>query len=111
MLDHGTLAPSPRTEFLTPQRKTATRYPDNSRSQVSRIGSQDPFAALLAADQVLSGEAASVPSTPRNRTQKQHHGHARGTHSMSSLPATPSRSRSSYQGHFFTPINKRTAES
>ena len=30
---------------------------------------------------------------------------------MSSLPATPSRSRSSYQGHFFTPINKRTAES
>jgi len=30
---------------------------------------------------------------------------------MSSLPATPSRSRPSHQGHFFTPINKRTAES
>jgi hypothetical protein len=111
MLDHGSLASSPRNEFLTPQRKTATRYPDSSRSQVSRIGSQDPFAALLAADQVLSGEVASVPSTPsRNRTPKQHHGHARGTHSISSLPATPSRSRPG-QGQFFTPINKRKAES
>ncbi|PGH13585.1 hypothetical protein AJ79_03578 [Helicocarpus griseus UAMH5409] len=122
MMDHGSLASSPQTEFLTPQRKTTTRYPDSARSHVSRVGSQDPIAALLAAGQVLHGENVSVHSTPsRNRAQKhhphqhhQHHhlGHTRGTHSLSSLPVTPQRSRlSESQGHFFTPINKRTPES
>ncbi|KKZ63052.1 hypothetical protein EMCG_02553 [[Emmonsia] crescens] len=134
MLDHGSLASSPQTEFLTPQRKnTITRYPDSARSHVNRVGSQDPIAALLAAGEVLHGENVSVHSTPsRNRVHKQshpypshshshshsrphshhHQGHTRGTHSLSSLPVTPQRSRTTEsQGHFFTPINKRTPDS
>ncbi|KAK2760309.1 hypothetical protein FQN54_002377 [Arachnomyces sp. PD_36] len=103
MLDHGSLASSPRTEFLTPQHKA---------SQVSRVHGQDPFAALLAADQVLNGEAASVPSTPTRShkvpKQKHHHGHTRGTHSLSSLPATPSRAVPfSSESRYFTPVSKR----
>ncbi|KAK2798129.1 hypothetical protein FQN50_008940 [Emmonsiellopsis sp. PD_5] len=115
MMDHGSLSSSPQTEFLTPQRKTtATRYPDSARSHMSRVGSQDPIAALLAAGQVLHTENANVHSTPpRNRDIHKHNqGHSRGTHSLSSLPITPSRSRATEsQGHFFTPINKRTPDS
>lgn len=111
MLDHGSLASSPRTEFLTPQHKNSPRYPESARSHISRVNGQDPFAALLAADQVLNGEAASVPSTPtRNKApkQKQHQGHTRGTHSLSSLPATPSRAApASNESRFITPISKR----
>ncbi|OJD15797.1 hypothetical protein AJ78_03977 [Emergomyces pasteurianus Ep9510] len=134
MLDHGSLASSPQAEFQTPQRKTTTnRYPDSARSHVSRVGSQDPIAALLAAGQVLHGENVSVHSSPsRSRTHKNNHhnhnhshshshsqpnghhhqGHTRGTHSLSSLPVTPQRSRTTEsQSHFFTPINKRTPDS
>ncbi|ODH48377.1 hypothetical protein GX48_05469 [Paracoccidioides brasiliensis] len=116
MLDHGSLASSPQAEFLTPQRKatsSATRYPDSARSHASTVGSQDPIAALLAAGQVLHGENVSVHSTPaRNRSYKhQGQGHSRGTHSLSSLPVTPQRSRAvEPQGLFFTPINKRTPD-
>ncbi|EGE84914.2 hypothetical protein BDDG_07859 [Blastomyces dermatitidis ATCC 18188] len=135
MLDHGSLMPSPQPEFLTPQRKTtSTRYPDSARSHVSRVGSQDPIAALLAAGQVLHGENVSVHSTPsRNHIHKSnnhhHHSHSqphshnpdqehtRVNHSVSSLPVsslpvTPQRSRTTEsRGHFFTPINKRTPDS
>ncbi|WEW59387.1 hypothetical protein PRK78_004858 [Emydomyces testavorans] len=106
MMDHSSLASSPRTEFNTPQRKTVARYPDSARSQVSRVGSQDPFAALLAADQVLNGESANIKS-PRKNGHK-HHGHARGTHSLSSLPTTPQHKVMGDRIHFFTPINKRS---
>ncbi|KAL2215703.1 hypothetical protein M432DRAFT_107812 [Thermoascus aurantiacus ATCC 26904] len=110
MFDQGSLSCSPRTEFQTPQRKPATRYPDSARSHMSRGGSHDPFAALLAADQVLSGEPASVTSTPaRNRVQKQQH--VRGTHSLSSLPVTPSYSRQTpNETQYITPGSRQNDE-
>lgn len=111
MLDNGSLASSPRTEFQTPRHKASPRYPESARSHASKVNGQDPFAALLAADQVLNGEAASVPSTPtRNKApkQKQHQSHTRGTHSLSSLPATPSRAaHASNDSRYITPISKR----
>ena len=60
-----------------------------------QVGDQDPFGALLFAGAVLNGEAASVPATPTHRPRQTrfHPGHSRGTHSLSSLPITPSRSR------------------
>lgn len=107
MLDHGSISSSPRTEFNTPQRRTVARYPDSARSHVTRVGSHDPFAALLAADQVLNGESADVRS-PQKHGHKAH-SHARGTHSLSSLPTTPHRKAVGGERiHFFTPINKRS---
>ncbi|KZF22800.1 hypothetical protein L228DRAFT_260932 [Xylona heveae TC161] len=55
------------------------------------------FAALLLADQVLSQENASAPTSPtRSRPSKQNPpGQSRGTHSVSSLPVTPRHSRMS----------------
>jgi len=78
---------TPRNEFSTPSRRTAPRFPDSTRSHA-------PFAALLAADQVLNGEVASVPSTPSKvHDSKASRGHTRGAHSLSSLQSTPARSR------------------
>ena len=61
----------------------------------AQVEDQDPFGALLFAGAVLNGEAASVPATPTHRPRQArfHPGHSRGTHSLSSLPLTPSRSR------------------
>jgi hypothetical protein len=102
MLDHGSLSSSPRAEFASPHYK----YPRNR----VEVGGQDPFAALLAADQVLSREPGSVPPTPpRHQVTKHHHyGHTRGTHSMSSLPVTPSHRRSDgiAQKVFLTPTDR-----
>ncbi|EEP77774.1 conserved hypothetical protein [Uncinocarpus reesii 1704] len=109
MMDHGSVASSPRTEFNTPQRRAVPRYPDSARSHVSRVGSHDPFAALLAADQVLNGESATIKSPPSKRHNHKFQGHTRGTHSLSSLPTTPQRKPvGSERIHFFTPINKRS---
>ncbi|KAL1999519.1 hypothetical protein VTN02DRAFT_4395 [Thermoascus thermophilus] len=108
MLDQGSLSCSPRTEFQTPQRKSVARCPDSARPHVSRGGSHDPFAALLAADQVLSGEPAR-PSTPaRNRAQKQQH--VRGAHSLSSLPVTPSYSQPTPETRYITPGSRQHDE-
>ena len=112
MLDHGSLAQSPRTDFASPQRRPRGAPPESARSKFNRVGSQDPFAALLAADQVLSREPGSVPSTPaRDRDHsRNYHGHIRGTHSLSSLPITP---RRKFEGNderrFFTPNNQNDA--
>lgn len=85
---------SPRTEFTTPQRRPQSQFPGSVKSHMSGMGSSDAFAALLAADQVLSGEAASLPSTPtRSQPSKIRHGHIRSVQSLSSLPTTPSRDR------------------
>lgn len=111
-------SPSPRTEFMTPQRRTphqGGRFLSNAgaQSHVGNLGSSDAFAALLAADQVLSGEAASVPSTPtRSQPSKlRQHGHVRGVQSLSSLPTTPSRvSRPDTSDTMpFTPQHQRAA--
>jgi hypothetical protein len=78
---------SSRDLFMTPARQAPPRFPDSTASH-------QPFAALLAADQVLSGESLSVPSTPRRtHATKVKHGHTRGAHSLSSLHTTPARTR------------------
>jgi hypothetical protein len=75
---------TPRDLFTTPQRRAPPRFPESSSN----------IAALLAADQVLSGEVMSVPSTPtRTHTSKLKQGHTRGAHSLSSLHSTPVRTR------------------
>ena len=86
---------SPRHEIATPQRKPVPRYSETRESQsTEQMGSQDPFAALLAADQVLNGEPISVPSTPsKSQTSKIRKGHTRGAYSLSSIQSTPTRSR------------------
>lgn len=79
---------TPRDPFTTPHRRAPPRFPESTSSH-------QPFAALLAADQVLSGESVSVPSTPTRTTHasKVKHGHTRGAHSLSSLHTTPARTR------------------
>lgn len=79
---------TPRDPFATPHRRAPPRFPESTSSH-------QPFAALLAADQVLSGESLSVPSTPTRTTHasKVKHGHTRGAHSLSSLHTTPSHNR------------------
>ncbi len=60
----------------------------------------DTFAALLLADQVLSQEAATTPSTPILREAKRHQsGHARGFDSVTSLPSTPQQAGSIPANH------------
>ncbi|KAL1963271.1 hypothetical protein VTN77DRAFT_8494 [Rasamsonia byssochlamydoides] len=102
MLDQGSLSSSPRTEFQTPQRKSQSRYPDSARCHTNH----DAFATLLAADRVLNGESANVsPTSGRARLPRQSHGggHIRGSHSMSSLPVTPQRSRDVPEIQYSTP--------
>jgi len=80
------LSPSyatPRDAYTTPQRKPVPRFSESAPNHSN-------IAALLAADQVLSGESLSVPSTPtRTHASKFKHGHTRGAHSLSSLHTTP----------------------
>ncbi|KAL1865992.1 hypothetical protein Plec18167_009242 [Paecilomyces lecythidis] len=107
MIDQGSLSSSPRAEYQAIQRKPVSTYPENPASQFSRGGSHDAFAALLAADQVLNGETASVTTTP-DCNQKRHSGHVRGAHSMSSLPVTPSRTRAFHEAQYMTPGSKQS---
>ena len=84
---------TPCNHFATPQRKPAPQFAEPAHSHVSSRN-QDPFAALLAADQVLSGEAASLPSTPtKTHSSKFRQGHTRGAFSLSSLQSTPTHTR------------------
>jgi hypothetical protein len=83
------------TAPVTPQRAAlkptgSTRHGQMSSSQEGR---QDTFAALLLADQVLSQETTSAPSTPtRSRPSKPRY-HSRDHHSLSSLHSTPRQSQ------------------
>lgn len=75
-----------RDAYTTPQRRAPPRFPESAPNH--------NIAALLAADQVLSRESLSVPSTPtRTHTSKFKHGHTRGAHSLSSLHSTPVQTR------------------
>ncbi|RMZ89296.1 hypothetical protein DV736_g3474, partial [Chaetothyriales sp. CBS 134916] len=82
---------TPRDQYTTPQRRGPPRFPESSSN----------IAALLAADQVLSGEVMSVPSTPtKSQVAPLRHGHSRGAHSLSSLHTTPVRPRAmASEGH------------
>ncbi|KAM3089327.1 hypothetical protein ACMFMG_000931 [Clarireedia jacksonii] len=85
----------------TPQQyhRTPQQTPRTSRSiREAREHGQEPFAALLLADRVLSQENNSAPSTPiisrrpepRTPTTGRHN---RGVQSLSSLPTTPRSAR------------------
>lgn len=111
LLDTGSLSPSTRSEFQTPQRKSTARFPDSARTQASnRGGNHDAFATLLAADRVLHGDSTTL-SPARARQPKHHHGvsHVRGAHSMSSLPMTPRHSSAVNDTQYITP-GSRTRE-
>ncbi|KAH6678473.1 hypothetical protein B0J14DRAFT_534875 [Halenospora varia] len=84
----------------TPQhyRATPKHTPMTNRSvRQARDHSQEPFAALLLADRVLSQENNSAPSTPvisrRIEQQRTPNRHNRGVQSLSSLPTTPGSTR------------------
>ncbi|KAF9892363.1 hypothetical protein FE257_002140 [Aspergillus nanangensis] len=104
MIEHGSLSPNAQIDVHTPHRKSVPQFADGGSHHMR--GDNNPFAALLAADRVLNRESSSVTSTP-NRTHAQRHhanGHVRGTHSLSSLPMTPSQTRTAHQEHrYFTP--------
>lgn len=99
----------------TPLHRGSVRAPHTGRSVLgmkTQVGSQDPFDALLIAGQVLNGETNSVPASPsHNRPKKSYSSHIRGAHSLSSLPATPNRSRPiTADRALFTPINRFTVD-
>lgn len=79
----------------TPGRMLQTRVGNSMAAQLGRTptGGEDTFAALLLADQVLSQEHASAPTTPVRRRppppRPSHLGHHRGSQSLSSLPPVP----------------------
>ncbi|KAL4869347.1 hypothetical protein BDV12DRAFT_167974 [Aspergillus spectabilis] len=97
MIEHGPMSPSPQGGAYTPHRRSMPQFMDDHH--VHGGDSSNPFAALLAADRVLNRESSSVTSTPnRHRIHRQHlNGHVRGSHSMSSLPITPSQVRRVHQ--------------
>ena len=86
---------SPRSVFGTPHRPsyhTTPRHAPPSRPIMSQPREPGAFEALLLADKVLnSQETATAPSTPKTTPLKHRLGHTRNTHSLSSLPSTPTR--------------------
>ena len=105
---------TPLIEHRSPSHRQTPRQPVNLRSAHvtnSRAGTQDlGLDALLAAAEVQSGETNSVPSSPTlSRRMKLHPIHTRGTHSLSSLPATPSRSRPVTADAFSMPVDRSTS--
>lgn len=78
--------PTPREACTTPRRKYS-RYQDDTPAH-------GPFAALIAADQILSQETASVSSTPTKlQAANFRKGHTRGAHSLPSIQTPNNRDR------------------
>ncbi|KAL4803926.1 hypothetical protein BDV18DRAFT_143484 [Aspergillus unguis] len=105
MIEHGPLSPGPHARAQTPHRRTLPQFVDSGDHHVHRSDHSNPFAALLAADRVLNRES-SVASTPHRHGEHRQHsnGHTRGSHSLSSLPITPSQSRKiHHESHYATP--------
>ncbi|KAF2487645.1 hypothetical protein BDY17DRAFT_289354 [Neohortaea acidophila] len=76
-------------------------YNDPLRSGVSSQEQPQPFAALLQASEMASQEAHRPSDTKK--------GHARNTHSMSSLPATPSHSQKrQHSSLYYTPHGRQS---
>lgn len=101
---------SPRSVFGTPHRPTYTpRHAPPPRPIISHPREPGAFEALLLADKVLnSQETATAPSTPRTTPLKHRLGHTRNTHSLSSLPTTPSRRPMPYGSNLRTPPHQLT---
>jgi FtsZ-binding cell division protein ZapB len=82
------------TPHRTPHHNTTPRHIINRPPIMPSSQGREPgaFDALLLADKVLnSQETATAPSTPKTSPLKHRMGHTRNTHSLSSLPTTPSR--------------------
>ncbi|KKK17799.1 hypothetical protein ARAM_002094 [Aspergillus rambellii] len=110
MIERGPMSPSPQADIQTPHRRSLPHFMDNGNHHLSRSENSNSIAALLAAGRVLNRES-SVASTPnRQRDTKQYsNGHSRGSHSMSSLPMTPSQTRSAHQeSRYFPPRRDST---
>lgn len=85
MLRQSPAFAKPRDHSAPCRQKEHFDYPHIGSSVRDRT--QDPLAALLAADQVLSGDVASLPSTPsRKQTSPFRQRHIRGALSLSALP-------------------------
>lgn len=88
------------TPYATPAQRLQPNERERRQFATPRSrGTDEPFAALLLADQVLSQEAATTPSTPvphARRPQAPSTGttHHRGSQSLSSIPTTPLQARS-----------------
>lgn len=109
--DHLNILRSPGGIFHVATPKTSTQsYPATPQQyrgtpkqthmtgrSIRREHSQEPFAALLLADRVLSQENNSAPSTPivnrRSDPRTPVNRHNRGVQSLSSLPTTPGSAR------------------
>lgn len=105
---------SPLLDFSSPAQNRTPKLCRTTPGIHGHVGSQDPFDALLfAGRQVLNGDNNSVPSTPSgSKAKKAQSTHMRGAHSLSSLPATPSRSRLiTSDTSPSTPVNQLIAES
>ncbi|KAL2837722.1 hypothetical protein BJX68DRAFT_249505 [Aspergillus pseudodeflectus] len=112
MIEHGPMSPSPQAGAQTPQRRSLPQFVEHG-DHVHRSDSSNPFAALLAADRVLNRESSSVTSTPiRHRGPRNNsNGHVRGSHSLSSLPMTPSQTQKfHHQSHYATPGRESSDE-
>lgn len=111
MIERGSMSPSPQIQSGTPQRKPVPHFHDSPSPHMSR-GESHPFDALLAADRVLNRGSSDFQSSPQRFSQRQHsNGHVRGTHSLSSLPMTPSQPRTTPREHlFFTPTRNTQYE-
>lgn len=107
---------TPGSIFTTPRTVGRVTQPPSSAFSTSKSRGDDAFSALLLADQVLSQEANTTPSTPTpHQPRRSLHGHHRGTHSLSSLPTTPLQARSSPQSArrqalYHTPTTTRTPQ-
>lgn len=82
---------SPFSAFATPQAPVRHR-PEHFVTPKAR--GEDAFSQLLLADQVLSQEANTTPSTPAPGQNRRGAFHQRAAHSLSSLPTTPAQARS-----------------
>lgn len=94
---HATPKISNSSYPATPQQHRATpKHTPMTGHSVRRDHSQEPFAALLLADRVLSQENNSAPSTPIVGRRPDPHTpirHSRNVQSLSSLPSTPRSAR------------------
>ncbi|EAW13345.1 uncharacterized protein ACLA_053910 [Aspergillus clavatus NRRL 1] len=111
MMERGSMSPSSQTQSHALHRRSVPHFPESTSPHVSR-GENHPFAALLAADRVLNRESSEFHSSPQRSRQRQHpNGHVRGTHSLSSLPLTPSHSRTVHEeSQLFTPARNSNDE-
>ncbi|KAH7139546.1 hypothetical protein B0J11DRAFT_46701 [Dendryphion nanum] len=99
---------SPRSLLGTPHQPTPKQRRLNPPSQHARGPSN--FDILLRADQILNEKTTTAPSTPtRSQAPRSRFGHNRGTHSMSSVPHTPTRHSHVYDQprtpHSFAAVN------